>query len=251
MIKSITLQNLRNGEFLQFCKDTVSIIGLNNPATLLVQDQHLAFETMYTEVAALFKIQQANPFTVEVEALDARRDAAINGLIFVIQGFSYSFDPTIQKQATILSNHLGQYGSGIAKDNYQSETASLDGILNDWTNKPELAAAVVALNLGSWQAELKTANDAFNAKYLTRTQDLGAASNDTLKAKRLEASRAFYALRDTLDAYYTIRNGAEPFSKCSNELNALIDQYNTLLAGRVPEPGVAAKPAGNTPAVAA
>ncbi|MEO7310946.1 MAG: DUF6261 family protein [Chitinophagaceae bacterium] len=232
MITGITLQNLRNGEFLQFCNDTLSIVTLNNPATLLVEDEHLAFQTRHTEVSALFKLQQANPFTIEVELLDARRDAAINGLGFVIQGYSYYFDEATQKQATILSNHLARFGSGIAKDNYQSETASLNAIINDWSNNPELAAAVTTLNLGAWKDELKAANEAFNAKYLTRTQDLGTSSSDTLKAKRLEAAQAFYTLRDTIDAYYTIKKGAEPFAKCANELNALIDQYNTLLTGR-------------------
>lgn len=233
MITGITLQNLRNSEFLQFIKDVLGIVSLNNPATLLVTDEYNALVTSADAVSGLFKNELSNPITAEIELLDERRDAAINGLYYATLAFTYHFDATLNKQATLLANNLALYGTGIAKDNYQSETATLNSIISDWTNKPELAAAVTALGLTAWKAELEAANTAFNAKYLARTQDLGAASPDTMKAKRLEAATAYYSLRDNINAHFIIKKGAEPFAKASNELNALVSQYNALLAGRV------------------
>jgi len=64
---------------------------------------------------------------------------------------------------------------------------------------------------------------------------LGAANPATILEKRLASVQLYYALRDRIDAFYTINNGANPWGKTVNELNALIDQYNVLLAGRANE----------------
>ena len=232
MIKSIALKDLRNGEVLQFNTDILAIVNLNNPLVLKVQPEYNNLLVVNQVIEGLFKTDSSNPITEELQALDARRDAAINGMIAVINGYSYHFNAAINTHATHLKNHLNLFGAGIARDNYQSETTTLRTIINDWINKPELAVAVTALNLIDWKNELETANTSFASKWLTRTQELGAVSSDTIKAKRTDAANAYYTLRETLDAYNTINKGADPFGKTINELNALIDQYNVLLAGR-------------------
>jgi hypothetical protein len=232
MINSIDFVKLRNGELLQFNSDFLSIVNLNNPATLNVVNAYTALLIINQSIEQLFKTDQSNPLTEELQNLDARRDDAINGITQVINGYTYHFDETIKAYANKLNEHLALFGTGIAKDNYQSETATLRNIITDWTDKPLLADAITALNLGSWKTELATANTNFAIKYLERTQDLGAVSYDTIKAKRLEAATAFYGLRNKIDAYFTISEGAEPYAKTINELNALIDQYNLLLTNR-------------------
>jgi hypothetical protein len=65
---------------------------------------------------------------------------------------------------------------------------------------------------------------------------LGAVNPATILEKRLESVQLYYALRDRLAAHHNINDGANPWGKTVNELNALIDQYNVLLAGRTNEP---------------
>ena len=248
MIKGLNLAALRNGEFLQFCKDSAGIVLLNDPAALQVTNEYQAFTAATAVVSDLFKTDQSNPITEEVQALDLRRDNAITGIAFALQGFSLHFDATIAAAASLLNNNLAIYGPGIARDNYQSETATLNNIINDWKNKPNMAAAIAALGIQDWAAELEAANTDFNTKYLARTQSIATASPDTMKAKRLETANAYYTLRDNIDAYFTIKKGAAPFDKVTNELNALVDQYNSLLNGRaaaVVAPPVAATPIAN------
>jgi len=64
---------------------------------------------------------------------------------------------------------------------------------------------------------------------------LGAANPSTILEKRLASVQLYYALRDRLAAHHNINDGANPWGKTVNELNALIDQYNVLLAGRANE----------------
>lgn len=49
--------------------------------------------------------------------------------------------------ASALEAHLNLFGTGIARENYQSETTLLRNIINDWKTKPELAQAITALQL--------------------------------------------------------------------------------------------------------
>lgn len=232
MITSIDLAKLRNSEFLQFMTDCLGIVNLNNATTLQVKQQYSSLQAITKTIETLFKIDPSNSLSDELQALDARRDAAINGIAELINGYTYHYDDATKAHAITLSKHLAIFGIGIAKNNYQSETTILRSIINDWNTQPKLTAALTTLNLMSWKTELETANNAFATKYLTRTQQLGAANPDSIPNKRIEAINAYYTLRDRIDAFFTVNEGAVPYSKAVNELNALITQYNTLLAGR-------------------
>jgi hypothetical protein len=81
--------------------------------------------------------------------------------------------------------------------------------------------------------ELKTANEEFNTKYLSRTKEYGDASPETIKTKREETNTAYYALRDRIDALHLlVETSPSPYATVINQLNALTDQYNKLLINR-------------------
>jgi hypothetical protein len=132
----------------------------------------------------------------------------------------------------VLTNALKPYGSGIALLNYPLETAQIDSLVGDITSKPNLMAAANTLGLASWFTELGNANSAFNKKYLYRTQELAAANPDNIKALRVIANDKYYELRNMIDGFYVTKKKIDPWKKTTNELNALIDQYNTLLNNR-------------------
>lgn len=233
MINSIDLAKLRNPEYIQFIKNCLAITQSNDPAALNVQEQYDDLLRMLVLLEGLFITDQGNPVTEDVTELDTRRDRAISGLSLAINAYTYYFDPVIAKHAENLNRQITQYGGGIARENYQAESAIIDNLLADLTNKPELATAINTLRLNDWKEELQAANTAFNDAYLLRTKQLGAATKDRLFAKRQETNEAFYKLRDFINSYYTINKGAAPYGKTTDELNALIDQYNTLMAQRL------------------
>lgn len=232
-MNSIHLPKLRNAEYLQYMKDYAAIIHLNNPATLQIDAKLTAFETKGRELEDLFKKALASDKTKTVLELDERRDNAINGLTGYVQSLIYHFEYETRKNAQLLQDNLTLYGSGIARMNYQSETATLNNIYRDWTTKPELIDAVMYLNLASWLNEMNDANTQFNDQFLARTQEYGNANPETIKSKREETNATYYALRDRIDALHTLAESPEsPYSTVINQLNALIDQYNVLLTKR-------------------
>ncbi|CAH0229325.1 hypothetical protein SRABI27_02433 [Pedobacter sp. Bi27] len=232
MINSIILQPLRNGEYIQFLTDTLNIVSKNNPEALKVSAQYDALRTATADIEKLFKISQGSLVTQELEVLDKRRDDAINGITLQVQSLSYSADAVLNKHGKTLSAHLALFGTGIAKDNYQSETTSLRNIANDWKNKPELQEAVTALSLGSWLTEMETANDAFNLAYIKRNEELALAPSDKLKELRNTANNLYYKLRTRINSNLDISDGAEPWSATVNLLNQNISTYTALQTRR-------------------
>jgi hypothetical protein len=94
-----------------------------------------------------------------------------------------------------------------------------------------LTEGLELLHLSPWKVELAVSNGAFMALYTSRTQELGTKSLDTLKIKRTEATAAYELLIKVLEAR-AILDGNGMYTKIINEINALIEQYKTLLNGR-------------------
>jgi hypothetical protein len=231
MINAIDLAKLRNAEFLQFITNFSALVENNTPVTLNVAAQHSALKGKISEIEPLFKQERASAITQELVLLDERRDRAINGLTAVINGFCYHFDVRINKAANLLATNLLLFGAGIAKLSFQAETATINSLISDWETKTDLAAALVTLGLTDWKEELESANSAFDQKFLLRTKEYGATSPETLKLKREESIAIYYELRKYLDAN-SVLNDSPLYRKAINELNALIEQYNTLLNSR-------------------
>ncbi len=231
MINSILLRELRNANYLQFQKDFLSIISRNDPKGLQVESKYDELASKVEELEGLFKKALANPISQELLDLDARRDDAINGIFYVATAYTYHYDSVLKKAADALLANIKLYGSGIARLNYQAETATINSLINDWDNKPELTNAIDTLGLKSWKAELASINSEFSSRYLDRTQDYGNATPETLKAKREETNTVYYALRDRINALHLlVDTPPSPYNTVINQLNALIEQYNLLLA---------------------
>lgn len=243
MMNSIDLQKLRNAEYLQYMKDFSGIITLNNSAQFDIEAKFNAFNTKIGELEALYKKALASEKTQELLLIDARRDAAINGIYYFLFSHTYHFETAKQQNAQVLLENMALYGSGIARLNYQAETATLNNLIRDWENKPELINAIAEFGLTGWVIELKTANEEFNTKYLSRTQEYGDASPETIKLKREEVNVTYYALRDRIDALHLlVETPPSPYATVINQLNALTDQYNVLLVNRKPDSSDAIDP---------
>jgi hypothetical protein len=225
-MNSIDLPKLRNAEYLQYVKDFSGIITLNNPSALQI-------DVKISELESLYKKALANEKKQDLLLLNERRDNAINGLYYFLLGHSYHFEADKKQKAQLLLDNMVLYGMGNSSLNYQAKTAALNNLINDWENKPELTDAVAFLNLSAWINEMKTANDLFQTTYLSRKQKYGNANPEKIKSKREEVNAAYYTLRDTIDALHLlVEMPQSPYTTVMNQLDALTDQYNVLLANR-------------------
>ena len=232
MINAIDLLHLRNDEHLQLFKDVAVLTLQNDPTSLNIKAQYDALALKNTELDALYKKQTASEITKELEALDDRRDRAVYGLKLVADGYQSHFDPTLSTAATRLSDNFKLYGDSIARQNLQSETNIINSIVSDFETQPDLADAIIALNLTAWKNELKTANTLFGTTYLKRTVEYSEVSKETLAGKREEANQVYYKLRKHIEANATLNDTVPGYATLIDQINALIEQYNLVVQKR-------------------
>lgn len=240
MIQTIDLRNLRNGEFSQLLQDVLIITVAHDPAALKVEDTFDNLQRLSSELEAFFKLPSGIMVTKEIELLHEQRANALKGIQAIVRGHTFSDDAVIKGHALALDTHIALYDDDFTNDSYQVETNSIRNIVDDWKDQPRLKEAIEGLGLQGWQKKLETANNSFSEKYLSRASETGSGSNDSFRTKRMEACDAYYALRDELNAYYTITRASEPYKSVVASIRGLISFYNDVLARRNSSTGVPA-----------
>ena len=227
MITEFPILEFRNAELLKYANTSADLVDGNNPATLVIVPQLTAFRSRISEAEALFIMPRESSYSPEIQALDTLRDSYFKGIYQVINGFTKHFDLRTRQAATLLSKNIKLYGPEINKLNYQAETSVIDSMINDW----EIADAITLLNLRDWSDEIKRKNTEFDTLYTQRTQEYGGRTQDKLKNKREEVAQAYQVLVDNLNARNTLDDTGK-YTKVTNELNALSDQYTNMLHTR-------------------
>ncbi len=231
MIKEFSLLELRNAELLQFCNTTVELVESNDPTFLKVEPQLNPFKARIAEAEVLFILPRDSVFSAELQALDTQRDKNFKGINQVVQAYLKHYDPVIQNAANQLSRNIKLYGNQITRLNYQAQTSVIESIITDWNQKPELAEAIDLLHLKGWKDELKQNNTNFNSIYTQRTQEYGGRTQDKLRDKREEVAQAYLVLVQNINARKTL-DETGMYNKVTNEINALIELYQTTLRNR-------------------
>ena len=134
----------------------------------------------------------------------------------------------IDQHAARLQVVLNTYGN-IAKKPYDEETAAITSLIAEL--RTGYAADVSTLGINAWIDELDRNNAAFDALKKERyTQD---AERTQLKMKetRVAVDQCYHEIVERINALIIV-NGATAYGSFVNELNALIDAYNQMLALR-------------------
>ena len=231
MIHAIELKDLRNPEYLQFISDTLALVENNDPAILMVERQMADLQAKYDECDALFKLPLANERTEGLTILDGKRDTALGGISYVVKGYMNHYEPEMAAAADRVYRNIRQYGKSIQNQSLQAESATITNMTKDWETNPSLTADIELLQLKEWKDYLSTTNNDFIALYSQRTQDYGSEPTDNLLGKRTEINATYYKLVEMLEARQ-LTNESISYDKVFGDLNASIDQYNTLINNR-------------------
>lgn len=230
MLKSARFERYRNAEVLAFVSNVLGVLADRNLAYLSTVQADL--QTAHDNLSAAFKKETGSTMTGDLKALDKRRDDAIRGIILVVRGFEYHFEEAKQKAATAVLRSIRKYAKNVATLNYQEETVTIKNIIADWANDADLTAAVTLLGLNTWQTELETANSAFDATYLDRTQ---AEAQKSLTASVSELRPSVEAAYQIVSSHLTanlIVNPSMDLTETVAEVNRLVDKYNLVVKRR-------------------
>ena len=231
MFLSIILSNLRHNEFIQFISNLTGIISKYDLEALKLKSQLDALTSLFTTISSVFKPDQGSDLTKTIAQDDERRDRAITGIQALTNAYTNHYDEETRVAALALSISLKKFGTSIAKQNYQGETATINAIIAEWKRETNLVASINKLSLNEWVEELNTANIQFDTHYLARIKEDAEAPDVKLIALRKEATQAYRALTSRIEAFATI--GDEPtYAEIINECNSLIEKYNAVLNAR-------------------
>lgn len=231
MIRSVLLRALRNGEFIHFCKNVLTICRDNDPSALSIEGPLLALQRAMEPLDEHFAQERGNTITAELELLDKRRDAALIGLRCWAEGGSYHFDTAFAAAGKQLLEAFDKYGHNLTKLNYHAKTEMIENLTGELDNDAELHTAVGILRLEEWVNELCLANSLFNTRYLHRNSDYAAQPVINLYPLREQAIDAWQQLARHITAHATL-HPSDAYTKLINEINTLAGEYNLLVTNR-------------------
>ncbi|WP_103072394.1 DUF6261 family protein [Aquimarina sediminis] len=221
----------RNSEFIQYLIDVKKTVVQRDPQLLQIAPQTALLNEQVKAMDNVYKKQLGSTITQELEALDKLRDLAITGIRTTVEGYTYHHDTIKSNAGKLLLHSIDQYGSKIARQNYQTETTTLRNLTQDWITDPDLKIALSNLHLTEWAKELEKTNDSFNTKYLERNTEYALDSKINVTELRDNAKKSYDELINHIVAHATL-TPSEEYDIVIKEINTLTEQYNILVEKR-------------------
>ncbi|MFZ4797870.1 MAG: DUF6261 family protein [Bacteroidia bacterium] len=237
MLNNNPANQLRVAEFIQQGKDVLQILADANPTALLFKKQYDAQKLVFDEIDEVYKLSLSSPLTKTLFDLDSKRDDLFIGMCFIADGYAKSWDPAVKANAELIINSINVFGRSITVANYQSESADLKSLIDSWESNPSILAALTAMHLDTWKAELKSTNELFMKTFTDRAKADGETDAlATIKQLRLKANTTWVKLENVLNGkieeFEDDATKAPLYNALANILNAVFDKYNTLLSQR-------------------
>tara|TARA_R110001583_G_scaffold24456_6_gene89206 strand:+ start:23547 stop:24323 length:777 start_codon:yes stop_codon:yes gene_type:complete len=231
MFLSINLTHLRHNEFIQFIKNFMGILSGNDLEALNVRSEFDTLSGQIMTMTSLYKPDLGSQLTKLLEQDDERRDRAFVGIQTLIDAHTNHYDEATKEAALALTLSLKKFRTGITRQNYQGETATITAIVEEWRREADLNTSLNKLGLDNWVGELSEANTQFDTHYLARVKEDAAAPDVKIIALRKEAIQSYRTLTNRIQAFATI--GEVPvYAAIINECNSLIEKYNSVVNAR-------------------
>lgn len=235
MIQTLIFSQLTSAELYQFFTLIVNGIDDAEATKNKLKTERDALAVFLPKLKNALNKEEAYSLTKLIEELDNRRDIAIAGFYAHVNSLCMHPKATTQAAAQIMKEYLKTHGSGIAKLNYQIESAILTKIIDDCKTNTTLKTACTTLGVSDWLTEIETANTGFISKYQERSGAMGLKANeDSFYMLRKPAIETYQKLIDILESRYrtAIADAAATsttLKKYIDSINAHITQYKQLI----------------------
>ncbi|SFE13996.1 DUF6261 family protein [Thermophagus xiamenensis] len=231
MFINALIYRLHNSEFLQYFDFLLEILKTKDPDLLKIREIYDRILSKYQLMTSIFKPERGSDLTPLLEEADERRDAAINGLLALLDAYLNHANSQKRDAAMLLLNEASPYGRGISRLNYQSETSTIDSLINKWKGSAECMTAFETLGITDWLEELENANQTFRQYYLERLKEDANSPEIKLKDLRKEMTDLYRLLTNHLEVQANISD--DPlYDEVIRAINELNERYNRLVIAR-------------------
>jgi len=116
------------------------------------------------------------------------------------------YDETTRQAAGLLLNKIHNFGPSIARQNYPTETTSINGIIDSFNTEPKLKEALKLLKLAEWTKKLDSQNKLFSKRYIDRIDESAKQSDDKIKELRSTTTENFIHGNPSSDfSFYSVK----------------------------------------------
>ena len=226
-IKNLHVNNLRNNAHLKFHMDAIALMTAENPANLNIQPLFNVYQPAVVREDEAFKKIVKSEFTEKIQTADKARDRVYSCITAIINALVKHYNDDVVDAAKRLKILIDTYGKGVNQLSYNEQTAAVYNILQEFNGK--YAADVALVNITEMVNELERANNAVDALIKERMDETALKNPDNMKAVRIEADNAYFAIVERINAAVIIE-GPDNYMSFITKLNVLIDSYKQLLA---------------------
>ena len=227
-ILKANLNNARNAEHYQFHSDVLSIVTVEVATAQKIEGLRSEYAALFDKENTAFIQNRAYESTKEVEAKDRVRDDLFLYIKQTVDSNLYCPVATKKAAAEKLAYVMKPYRSANSKA-FAENTAQVTNLVADFQSEAN-AGYVELLGLTEAVAQLKTANNEFNAVYMGRSgEKLVRASTENMKSIRPKVDTAFRSLSSAINALYQVNYLITRSDTTETELGGLIDGVNALI----------------------
>jgi hypothetical protein len=123
-----------------------------------------------------------------------------------------------------------KHGTGLGRQSYHQQTANLEDIFSDIRQKG-LEGDITAWHVNVYYNTLLQSNKKFDELFLERNKEYAQLPKEKMADLREQAESALINLFEHINALITI-NGTAEYQPLTDELNALINSYETNIERR-------------------
>lgn len=219
-IESLALSKLNNSEFLYFMNRVLLCIKMATLEKLGIEEADFqAFEANITQMTDIVNQSQASRETRALDELDKLRDKLLTFFLDYVNTMSQSPIAQQQEAAENLERVMKAYKDIRRKPNKQ-ETQDIRGLIVDLA-KEDVAAHVTVLGLAQTVADLKKANEDYEALTLERS--------NSQQQERLGPAKPLRIALASLYEYFTVVAFAQSVAVPSAENAKFVADLNKAI----------------------
>ena len=230
LITNVTLSKFRNGEHFQFMTDVKDGITAATPAALNLDTVYPRFETAYTALDNVLRVDAGSVKTEQLVIADGGRDDTWSALNLRIRATLLSPIEKEVEAAKRLKRVFDLYGN-VRQLSYNEETGLLTNLVDDLA-KPDNDADCTTLKITQWVSALKERNEAFQTLLNERNTEYANKESGDVKAARIVIDPIYDEVVSRLNAMVTLDMASAEAQTFIKELNQKIKYYESTLAAR-------------------
>lgn len=218
----------RNAEHYQFHHDALDAITEEFAEAQKISALRAAYKELFDKEDTAFVQSRALAGTADVEEKDAVRDELTRYVCSIVDAKQRS--PLAEEKAAAkrLRVKISPYWRANVKP-YAENTALVDNMVQDM-QAADYAADTAALGLTDIVAQLKQANDDFNAAYTSRSGEKETREQtEKMKEIRPQVDEAFRAIAQAINSLYNVNALITQDAATETTLATVIDGVNALI----------------------